>query len=102
KAWNEDGQEVTADWSTGKVGMIGKSYDGTLANGAAARGIEGLETIVPIGAISSWYDYYLYGGIQFYLNGPAGLSKTVTNSESINHCAPIREELTVGSDGTTG
>lgn len=102
KAWNEDGQEVTADWSTGKVGMIGKSYDGTLANGAAARGIEGLETIVPIGAISSWYDYYRYGGIPFYLNGPAGLSKTVTNSERINHCAPIREELTVGSDDTTG
>ncbi len=46
-----------ADWSTGKAGMIGKSYDGTLANGVAATGVEGLETIVPISAISSWYKY---------------------------------------------
>lgn len=102
KAWNKDGQEVTADWSTGKVGMIGKSYDGTLANGAAARGIEGLETIVPIGAISSWYDYYRYGGIPFYRNGPAGLSRTVTNSERIDHCSLVREELSEGADDDTG
>ncbi|HLR52538.1 MAG TPA: Xaa-Pro dipeptidyl-peptidase [Candidatus Avamphibacillus sp.] len=102
KAWDEDGQEVIADWSTGKVGMIGKSYDGTLANGAAARGIEGLETIVPIGAISSWYDYYRYGGIPFYYNGPAGLSRTVTNSDRIDHCSLVREELSIGADDATG
>ncbi|MEU5864380.1 CocE/NonD family hydrolase [Nonomuraea sp. NPDC047529] len=36
--------------------MIGLSYDGTLAEAVAARG-EGLRTIVPEGAISSWYDY---------------------------------------------
>ena len=28
--------------------MIGKSYDGTLANGVAATGVEGLKTIVPV------------------------------------------------------
>src|SRR5699024_2307530 len=49
-AWNEDGKEIEADWTTGKTGMIGKSYDGTIANGVAATGVEGLETIVPIGA----------------------------------------------------
>ena len=37
--------------------MIGKSYDGTLANGVAATGVEGLKTIVPISAISDWYNY---------------------------------------------
>lgn len=102
KAWNEDGEEITADWSTGKVGMIGKSYDGTIANGVAATGVEGLETIVPIGAISSWYDYYRYGGIPFYLNGPAGLSRTVTNTERIAECAPIREDISSRSDDETG
>src|SRR5699024_3197070 len=61
-AYNEDGNEVKADWTTGKVGMVGKSYDGTLANGLAATGVEGLETIVPIGAISNWYDYYRANG----------------------------------------
>ena len=32
--------------------MIGKSYDGTFANGVAATGVEGLTTIVPVSAIS--------------------------------------------------
>ncbi|MDY0409299.1 Xaa-Pro dipeptidyl-peptidase [Virgibacillus soli] len=102
KAWDKDGEEVAADWATGKVGMIGKSYDGTLANGAAARGIDGLETIVPIGAISSWYDYYRYGGIPFYRNGPGGLAGRVTSSERVADCAPVREEMRIQSDDETG
>ncbi|WP_371812804.1 CocE/NonD family hydrolase [Saccharopolyspora sp. ASAGF58] len=38
--------------------MIGKSYDGTIANG-----VGGLRTIVAIVAISSWYDYYRSDGV---------------------------------------
>lgn len=102
EAWNKDGKKVEANWSTGKVGMIGKSYDGTLANGAAASGIEGLETIVPIGAISSWYDYYRFGGIPFYRNGPAGLSQRVTRSSNVNVCAPIRDDIRIEADDETG
>ena len=45
--------------------MIGKTYDGTLANGVAATGVEGLKTIVPICAISSWYDYDRSQGLPF-------------------------------------
>ncbi|MCF6408808.1 Xaa-Pro dipeptidyl-peptidase [Pseudalkalibacillus salsuginis] len=101
-ARNNDGQEVVADWSTGKVGMIGKSYDGTLANGVAATGVEGLETIVPIAAISSWYDYYRYGGITFYNGGPSYLSRVVTARGSVEKCAPIREELAEGADDESG
>ena len=56
-AHTADGADVEATWSSGAVGMIGKSYDGTLANGVAATGVKGLKTIVPISAISSWYDY---------------------------------------------
>ena len=59
------GEEVEADWSTGKVGMIGKSYDASVANGAASTGVPGLETIVPIGGISRWYDYHLNNGVQY-------------------------------------
>ncbi|MGH2921453.1 MAG: CocE/NonD family hydrolase, partial [Gaiellaceae bacterium] len=50
------GDPVTADWHNGKSGMVGKSYDGTLANGTASTGVAGLTTIVPISAISSWYE----------------------------------------------
>ena len=66
KAFTATGEEVVADWSTGKVGMIGKSYDGSVANGAATTGVEGLETIVPIGAIDRWYDYHLNNGAQYF------------------------------------
>lgn len=65
KAFTATGEEVAADWSTGRVGMIGKSYDGSVANGAATTGVEGLETIVPIGAIDRWYDYHLNNGAQY-------------------------------------
>ena len=66
KAFTAAGEEVVADWSTGRVGMIGKSYDGSVANGAATTGVEGLETIVPIGAIDRWYDYHLNNGAQYF------------------------------------
>lgn len=102
EAIDKDGNQVEADWSTGKVGMIGKSYDGTLANGVAASGIDGLETIVPIGAISSWYDYYRYGGIPFYLNGPSGLSRTVTSSSHVEACEPVRDKIKEEADDDTG
>ncbi len=57
------GKRVTADWTNGKVGMIGKSWDGTIANGVAGTGVDGLETVVPISAISSWYDSIRFGAV---------------------------------------
>ena len=50
-------------WHSKKAAMIGRSYNGTLPNAVAATGVEGLTTIVPIAAISSWYDYSRMGGI---------------------------------------
>ena len=50
--------------------MIGKSYDGTLANGVAATGVAGLKTIVPISAISDWYRYSRQSGIRFNTDYP--------------------------------
>ena len=35
-------------WSTGKVGMIGTSYEGTLPLAAATTGVEGLEVVIPV------------------------------------------------------
>ena len=66
--YDKDGNLVFASWHNGKTGMIGKSYDGTLANGAASTGVDGLSTIVPISAISSWYDYARSNGIRFMGN----------------------------------
>jgi X-Pro dipeptidyl-peptidase len=70
---------VVADWHNGSSAMIGKSYDGTLSNGVAATGVEGLKTIVPISAISAWYNYSRTGGVRHNNDYPGGsLNPTVT------------------------
>ncbi|WP_397545419.1 Xaa-Pro dipeptidyl-peptidase [Saccharopolyspora gloriosae] len=89
------GAEVGAGWSTGDVGMIGKSYDGTIANGVAATGVEGLRTIVPIGAISSWYDYYRSDGVSFGAD-PRGLAETVEEGGR-PECAAVKQRLDEGA-----
>jgi X-Pro dipeptidyl-peptidase len=59
-----DGTEkVVADWCTGKVGMTGTSFNGTLALAAATTGVEGLEAIIPIAPNTSYYHYYRSNGL---------------------------------------
>ncbi|HVF06143.1 MAG TPA: CocE/NonD family hydrolase [Frankiaceae bacterium] len=55
-------------WSTGKVGMIGGSYDGTTAMAAAVMRPPHLTTIIPEAAISRWYDYAYSGGMRHTFN----------------------------------
>lgn len=57
------GEEVVADWSTGKVGMTGTSYNGTLPLAAATTGVDGLEAIIPIAPNTSYYHYYRSNGL---------------------------------------
>ncbi len=56
-------EEVKAYWSTGKVGMTGTSYDGTLCLAAATTGVKGLEVIIPVAPVSSFYHYYRSNGL---------------------------------------
>jgi X-Pro dipeptidyl-peptidase len=56
-------EEVYAFWSTGKVGMTGTSYDGTLCIAAATTGVEGLEAIIPVAPVTSFYHYYRSNGL---------------------------------------
>jgi X-Pro dipeptidyl-peptidase len=59
-----DGNEkVMAFWSTGKVGMTGTSYNGTLPLAAATTGVKGLEAIIPIAPNTSYYHYYRSNGL---------------------------------------
>jgi X-Pro dipeptidyl-peptidase len=57
------GEEVKAYWTTGKVGMTGTSYNGTLPLAAATTGVEGLEAIIPIAPNTSYYHYYRSNGL---------------------------------------
>jgi X-Pro dipeptidyl-peptidase len=56
-------EEVKAFWSTGKVGMTGTSYNGTLPLAAATTGVQGLEAIIPIAPNTSYYHYYRSNGL---------------------------------------
>ncbi|WP_369995666.1 Xaa-Pro dipeptidyl-peptidase [Winogradskyella sp.] len=56
-------EEVKAYWSTGKVGMTGTSYNGTLPLAAATTGVKGLEVIIPIAPNTSYYHYYRSYGL---------------------------------------
>ncbi|OIJ88453.1 Xaa-Pro dipeptidyl-peptidase [Streptomyces colonosanans] len=87
------GDRVGASWTNGATGMIGKSYDGTIANGVAATGVKGLKTIVPIGGISSWYDYYFAQGAPLYDSGPDWLSDYVESPAARARCAAVQKRL---------
>ncbi len=97
--------------------MIGVSYDGTLANMVATTGVEGLETIVPISAISSWYDYYRANGLvvaphseeqgvgdNVYLGEDTDVLARFTtgNERADGRCAHVLQRLAEQQDRTTG
>jgi X-Pro dipeptidyl-peptidase len=107
KAFDASGKPMVADWTTGNVGMIGVSYNGTLPNAVAATGVKGLKTIVPIAAISSWYDYYRANGAVVAPGGYQGedadvLAKAVLTRENPAVCQDIISSLERLQDRVTG
>jgi X-Pro dipeptidyl-peptidase len=96
-----NGQPANATkWTTGQVGMIGVSWDGTIANSVASTGVEGLETIVPVAAISSWYDYTRGNGITYYDDHIAFLHEYVSHFDD-PFCATLTPILQQESDDAT-
>ena len=71
---------VSADWCNGKVAMTGTSYGGTLPFEVATTGVKGLETIIPIAGIASWYDYTNSQGV------PTLLEVNYVDSLAANNC----------------
>ena len=59
----EGNEKVEAFWSTGKVGMTGTSYNGTLPLAAATTGVDALKAIIPIAPNTSYYHYYRSNGL---------------------------------------
>ena len=107
QAFDAAGAPVRAGWSTGRTGMIGVSYNGTLPNAVAATGVPGLETIVPIAAISSWYDYYRANGGVVAPGGFQGedtdiLAKAVLTRANPEVCAGVMAHLEQAQDRETG
>jgi len=107
----DGGEEVEAYWSTGKVGMTGTSYNGTLALAAATTGVEGLEAIIPIAPNTSYYHYYRSYGLVRSPGGYLGEDIDVLydfihsgdESKRANNNAVTRDtEMMNGMDRITG
>ncbi len=102
---------VSAFWSTGKVGMMGTSYNGTLCLAAACTGVKGLEAIIPNAPVSSWYLYYRSNGLVRSPGGYLGedtdiLYDFVHSGDPENRAhndAIVRDKILVpGQDRSTG
>ena len=94
-------EEIVADWCTGKVGMTGTSYNGTLPIAAATTGVEGLEAIIPVAPNTSYYHYYRSHGLIRHPGGYMGEDIDVLyefinsgETETREHCnCTVRDEL---------
>lgn len=107
-----DGTEtVKAFWSTGKIGMTGTSYNGTIPLAAATTGVQGLEAIIPIAPNTSYYHYYRSNGLVRHPGGYMGEDIDVLynfihsgNEAKREHCdCEVRDkEMANNQDRVTG
>lgn len=104
-------EEVKAFWCTGKVGMTGTSYNGTIPLAAATTGVEGLEAIIPIAPNTSYYHYYRSNGLVRHPGGWMGEDIDVLydfihsgNPDRREYCdCEIRDKIMLeGFDRVTG
>lgn len=103
-------EEVKAFWTTGKVGMIGTSYNGTIPFAAATTGVEGLEAIIPIAPNTSYYHYYRSNGLVRSPGGYLGEDVDVlydfifSNPDNCNYCDSVYRDgiMARGQDRVTG
>lgn len=103
-------EEVKAYWTTGKVGMIGTSYNGTIPFAAATTGVAGLEAIIPVAPNTSYYHYYRSNGLVRSPGGYLGEDVDVlydfifSNPDNCAYCdSVVRDsEMAAGQDRVTG
>ena len=104
-------RQVTAYWSTGKIGMTGTSYNGSIALAAATTGVEGLEAIIPVAPNTSYYHYYRSHGLVRHPGGFIGEDIDVLynyinsgNPDRREYCnCEVRDkEMAAGFDRKTG
>ncbi len=104
-------EEVFATWCTGKVGMTGTSFEGTLPIAAASTGVQGLEAIIPVAPNTSYYHYYRSNGLVRHPGGYMGEDVDVlfdfvhSGNPAMRErcCGDVRDqEMAKGQDRETG
>jgi putative CocE/NonD family hydrolase len=56
-------------WSSGKLGIIGGSWDGAAANSAIVSGNPHLLTAVPVASVTDWWSWSFMGGVPSWYAG---------------------------------
>ena len=102
-------RQVKADWSNGKVATTGISYLGTMSNGLATTGVDGLEVIIAEAGISSWYNYYRENGLVTSPGGYPGedfdslaeltYSRNLLGGDYLHHNAAHQADLDIVKKG---
>ena len=102
---------IVADWATGKVGMMGTSYNGSLPIAAAATGVAGPRGDRPDLPGRDYYEYYRANGM---VRGPGGwqgedadvLVDVVYTRQDETYprmiCRPLIEQIGRDEDRVTG
>ena len=107
RGFDAQGQEVRAHWTTGATAMIGTSYDGTLPIGAATLNVEGLNAIVPVAGVSSYYDHRRSYGTVINSFPQAGtdadtLFDNILSRKHPEACKNMRAQIVAGMDRQSG
>lgn len=92
------GQQVTADWSSGRSSLVGKSWDGTIAIAAAAQAPEGLQTIVPIAGLSEWHSDFWDNGARYGGSPTLWHDGNNDNPSMEEHCSETRSHLATNEE----
>lgn len=91
------------EWSNGKVGLTGGSYDGTIATGVAVeqpisgRHKDAVGAVIPIRAIDRWYDYHFLNGVPSFGHAatPALFTTALATMDPPNSDTPHGVKATV-------
>ncbi|MFI6536602.1 CocE/NonD family hydrolase [Nonomuraea sp. NPDC050547] len=101
-AYDAKGDPVKATWTTGRTGMIGHSYEGSLAVGIAGTGVRGLETIVPLASFSRGYEMWRANGTLTWFKGGAAWQSKRVDKDPDEKCGALRQRMQEDSDDATG
>jgi X-Pro dipeptidyl-peptidase len=100
---DRDGDDaVAADWASGRAGMVGQSYLGSIQNNVVTTGVDGLRTIVPKASKVSRYLGNRSQGAVITKTPTPSFAATWTTGANKQRCDDALERLAEGVDWNTG
>jgi X-Pro dipeptidyl-peptidase len=91
-----------ADWASGRAGMVGQSYLGTIQNNVVVTGVDGLRTIVPKASRVSRYLGNRSQGAVIADEPTTSFAADWTTGVTKERCGDVLERLAEGVDWDSG